>query len=85
MEKIRMSGCVNVAQVRRQMKSKAKKSGPGEVNKITSILRVQAHKGDTKAWVFGGILLIVSSEVEPGLVEGENELPSMMLDQQELV
>jgi hypothetical protein len=56
MGKIRISGCVNVAQVRRQMQSKAKKSGLGEVNKITSILRVQAHKGDTKAWVSVGIL-----------------------------
>jgi hypothetical protein len=56
MGKIGMSGCVNVAQVHRQMQSKAKKSGPGKVNKITSILRVQRHKGDIKAWVFGGIL-----------------------------
>jgi hypothetical protein len=38
------------------MQPKARKSDPGKVNKITSILRVQAHKGDTKTWVFGGIL-----------------------------
>jgi hypothetical protein len=56
MGKIRISGCVNVAQVRRRTQSKAMKSGPGEVNKITSISRVQAHKGDTKAWIFGAIL-----------------------------
>jgi hypothetical protein len=56
MGKIQIPGCVYVAQDRRQMQYKAKKTGPGEVNKITSILRVQAHKGDTKAWVFGGIL-----------------------------